>query len=237
MGTHVSFVRSIDMDKFTVEQLARMTSGGNKRAKIYFDSKGIPRNSHGYSSKAAAIYKLLLDGDKTKIDSIDTSKIEGQDKKKIIDDDWFDQKMKSITPAKKLGARQIDNSEFDNLFTKTNPAVCDTNYPPFSYVDGNSEFMTPPPSNTYSTSTPHHQHNPYGGHFSSISNAYATNSFGDSSTFRTNTRVSNRENNDYWPAIEETAQNNIHELKEGIKYIISKGNVFYDKARNWFNNI
>lgn len=212
MGTHVSFVRSIDMDKFTVEQLARMAAGGNKRAKIYFDSKGIPRNSQGYSSRAAMAYKALLDGDKTQ--SGVSEKVEEPDRRKGGEEDWFDQKMKSVTPAKKLGARQIDNSEFDTLFTQTNPtsegSYSQGSYPPFSYMDRNSEFFTP---------------------------TQPTGLFGDSSTFRTNTRVSHREGGDYWPSIEESAQNNIHELKEGIKYIISKGNTFYDKAKHWFSNV
>lgn len=40
MGTHISFVRSCELDKFTREQLIRMELGGNGKAVTFFKSHG-----------------------------------------------------------------------------------------------------------------------------------------------------------------------------------------------------
>lgn len=61
-GTHVSFVRSAEMDKFTRDQLIRMHIGGNGRARSYFREHGVVDGKHvEYFSKLAQKYKLLLD--------------------------------------------------------------------------------------------------------------------------------------------------------------------------------
>ncbi|EDO07558.1 putative GTPase activating protein for Arf family protein [Babesia bovis T2Bo] len=62
-GSHISFVRSADMDKFTREQLIRMTRGGNARAKAYFRQCGQNRNPYNYSSPLALKYPAILDAE------------------------------------------------------------------------------------------------------------------------------------------------------------------------------
>lgn len=61
LGTHISFVRSTGMDKFTAKQLVRMCLGGNLKAseflKMNKDSSMID-----YSSHACLKYKMYLDG-------------------------------------------------------------------------------------------------------------------------------------------------------------------------------
>jgi len=39
LGVHISFVRSITMDRWSVEQLTRMEKGGNAQARAFFENK------------------------------------------------------------------------------------------------------------------------------------------------------------------------------------------------------
>ncbi|KAI9478844.1 MAG: hypothetical protein EXX96DRAFT_261677 [Benjaminiella poitrasii] len=63
-GVHISFVRSISMDKWFDDQLKKMDIGGNKNAQIFFESQ--PDYSPNmaplqkYSSRFAALYKEKL---------------------------------------------------------------------------------------------------------------------------------------------------------------------------------
>ncbi|SCM23174.1 GTPase-activating protein, putative [Plasmodium chabaudi adami] len=60
LGTHISFVRSAGMDKFTAKQLVRVCLGGNLKASEY-----LKKNKNGqmidYSSPNAVKYKMYLD--------------------------------------------------------------------------------------------------------------------------------------------------------------------------------
>jgi len=64
LGTHVTFVRSVDMDEWTPEQLAAMKLGGNQRARQYFRDHGVTdmhqRQDQKYNSLTAKTYKALL---------------------------------------------------------------------------------------------------------------------------------------------------------------------------------
>ncbi|GBE60101.1 GTPase activating for ADP ribosylation factor [Babesia ovata] len=62
-GSHISFVRSSDMDKFTREQLIRMAHGGNARAKTFFRQIGLTRQPYDYSSPMAQRYPAMLDAE------------------------------------------------------------------------------------------------------------------------------------------------------------------------------
>jgi ADP-ribosylation factor GTPase-activating protein 2/3 len=64
LGTHISFVRSTDLDEWTEQHLARMILGGNSKARAFFRSRGVPEDAQGrekYGSKAAVAYKAALD--------------------------------------------------------------------------------------------------------------------------------------------------------------------------------
>jgi len=64
MGTHITFVRSVDLDKWSHEQLMMMAMGGNDRAKAAFiaggwhDMRG--KADAKYASAAAAAYRTKL---------------------------------------------------------------------------------------------------------------------------------------------------------------------------------
>lgn len=65
LGTHLSFVRSIDMDKWKVEHLEAMKLGGNDKAMKFFSSHGwkdIKRDDFNekYNSRAARLYHKEL---------------------------------------------------------------------------------------------------------------------------------------------------------------------------------
>eukprot|EP01069_Polyplicarium_translucidae_P002568 Polyplicarium_translucidae@DN2067_c0_g1_i2.p1 len=62
LGTHISFVRSGDLDGFSVPQLLRMELGGNARARTYFRDYGAcgDGRSIDWHSKVAARYRALL---------------------------------------------------------------------------------------------------------------------------------------------------------------------------------
>ncbi|KAJ8602940.1 hypothetical protein CTAYLR_001520 [Chrysophaeum taylorii] len=64
LGTHLTFVRSVDMDEWTPEQLEAMKLGGNKRARLYFRDNGVmdlhQRQDLKYSSSTAKTYRTKL---------------------------------------------------------------------------------------------------------------------------------------------------------------------------------
>lgn len=67
MGVHISFVRSVDMDKWKKSELMAMKKGGNKRAKQFFAEHGWSEQRSSldliqkkYSSTAARMYKSKL---------------------------------------------------------------------------------------------------------------------------------------------------------------------------------
>jgi len=78
LGVHISFVRSTTLDGWTVQQLKRMIAGGNQVADEHFRKHGWQNENsfsgsrtksieHKYTSKAARLYKTLLDGDSKKV--------------------------------------------------------------------------------------------------------------------------------------------------------------------------
>lgn len=61
LGVHISFVRSITMDKWKDIELEKMKVGGNRKAREFFDSQDdwdetLPLNRR-YNSRAAALYR------------------------------------------------------------------------------------------------------------------------------------------------------------------------------------
>ncbi|KAF8819987.1 putative GTPase activating protein for adp ribosylation factor [Cardiosporidium cionae] len=61
LGTHVSFVRSTEMDNFTPLQLLRMDLGGNQKARPFFKLRSHDgKKSVEYSSKLALQYRQQL---------------------------------------------------------------------------------------------------------------------------------------------------------------------------------
>ncbi len=66
LGVHLSFVRSLTMDKWDDLQLARMELGGNGKLKRWFKQRGLPADmpvSQRYSTPAAATYREKLKAD------------------------------------------------------------------------------------------------------------------------------------------------------------------------------
>ncbi|OTF74493.1 ADP-ribosylation factor GTPase-activating protein 1-like protein, partial [Euroglyphus maynei] len=89
LGVHLSFVRSITMDKWKEIELAKMKVGGNRKAKEFFNNQidwddTMPLNDK-YNTRAAALYRDKIStearGEKW---SIETSNAENYVPKKII---------------------------------------------------------------------------------------------------------------------------------------------------------
>ena len=63
LGTHVSFVRSINMDTWSPVQLSMMRIGGNRRLREFLNSYDMPTSfdiMQKYYTKAADYYRQLL---------------------------------------------------------------------------------------------------------------------------------------------------------------------------------
>ncbi|EEY61406.1 ADP-ribosylation factor GTPase-activating protein, putative [Phytophthora infestans T30-4] len=63
LGVHLSFVRSIDMDEWTEDQLKTMSEGGNAEARKFFKQYGAAEMTSieaKYNSKAAQMFKIAL---------------------------------------------------------------------------------------------------------------------------------------------------------------------------------
>ncbi|GAA6058505.1 hypothetical protein JCM10212_006944 [Sporobolomyces blumeae] len=69
LGVHLSFVRSLTMDKWTQPQMQRMLAGGNQKAREFFEGSGQSWKSDNlpekYNTHVAAMYrdKLLADAE------------------------------------------------------------------------------------------------------------------------------------------------------------------------------
>ncbi|GAA6002617.1 hypothetical protein JCM10207_007595 [Rhodosporidiobolus poonsookiae] len=69
LGTHLSFVRSLTMDKWTPAQVDRMKAGGNAKCREFFEANGQPWKNvplpEKYASHVATMYreKLLADAE------------------------------------------------------------------------------------------------------------------------------------------------------------------------------
>lgn len=77
LGVHITFVRSSNLDKFTLKQLRRFKLGGNQKAKEYFLKNGGSRYLNKttdakskYTSKVALNYKQHLDDKVSKDESL-----------------------------------------------------------------------------------------------------------------------------------------------------------------------
>ncbi|XP_031551107.1 ADP-ribosylation factor GTPase-activating protein 1-like isoform X2 [Actinia tenebrosa] len=61
LGVHLSFVRSVTMDKWKDSELEKMKVGGNEKAKVFFDSQSDVHSGMSlqekYNTKAAALYR------------------------------------------------------------------------------------------------------------------------------------------------------------------------------------
>ena len=61
MGTHVTFVRSTDLDEWTADQILCMKIGGNGPAREYFKKNGVSdmhtKTEKKYNSRAARMYR------------------------------------------------------------------------------------------------------------------------------------------------------------------------------------
>eukprot|EP00271_Cylindrocystis_brebissonii_P020876 TRINITY_DN7174_c0_g1_i1.p1 TRINITY_DN7174_c0_g1~~TRINITY_DN7174_c0_g1_i1.p1 ORF type:complete len:377 (-),score=79.13 TRINITY_DN7174_c0_g1_i1:1669-2799(-) len=69
LGVHVSFVRSTNLDSWTVDQLKMMSFGGNGRARVFFKQHGWTdggKIESKYTSRAADLYRQLLAKEVTK---------------------------------------------------------------------------------------------------------------------------------------------------------------------------
>mmetsp|Transcript_32251 Transcript_32251/g.100151 ORF Transcript_32251/g.100151 Transcript_32251/m.100151 type:complete len:399 (+) Transcript_32251:101-1297(+) len=67
-GVHISFVRSVELDRFSPDQMLQMGMGGNGKAWNYFKSHGMGKTSDNgrppeYTSKVAQRYKQALEKD------------------------------------------------------------------------------------------------------------------------------------------------------------------------------
>jgi ADP-ribosylation factor GTPase-activating protein 1 len=66
LGTHISFVRSVSMDRWTDQQIALMKAGGNQNCKDYLTSHGIINGwtrmsvKEKFDTPAAELYKQVL---------------------------------------------------------------------------------------------------------------------------------------------------------------------------------
>jgi len=63
LGVHITFVRSVDLDEWTPQQLLTMRLGGNQNAAQFFRKHGVTgggKVESKYSSRAAELYKVHL---------------------------------------------------------------------------------------------------------------------------------------------------------------------------------
>ena len=61
MGVHISFVRSLKMDRWKSRELKQMEFGGNKLAKIYYEKNGMIQQGQPPDHKNPALSKYKND--------------------------------------------------------------------------------------------------------------------------------------------------------------------------------
>ena len=64
-GTHISFIRSVNLDTWTQDQIKRFKIGGNERFRIFLEEYHLENSSIStkYKTKAAEYYRKLLDAE------------------------------------------------------------------------------------------------------------------------------------------------------------------------------
>ncbi|XP_073002687.1 probable ADP-ribosylation factor GTPase-activating protein AGD8 isoform X2 [Typha latifolia] len=76
LGVHISFVRSTNLDSWTLEQLKMMAFGGNNRAQVFFKQHGWTDGGKieaKYTSRAADLYRQMLSKEVAKSSAEDTN--------------------------------------------------------------------------------------------------------------------------------------------------------------------
>jgi hypothetical protein len=125
-GVHITFVKSSDFDKWSIERLKRMMAGGNDRAGEFFRKHGC-RNKGGrcdilkkYSSKAARMYKTHLDKEAKKISFEFTPSPKGSPKLKTLDSMLNDMELHGIDHVPKARTQNVPTKAAKKI-TKPTP--------------------------------------------------------------------------------------------------------------------
>ncbi|XP_070493486.1 ADP-ribosylation factor GTPase-activating protein 1 isoform X2 [Chironomus tepperi] len=110
LGVHVSFVRSVTMDKWKDIELEKMKAGGNRQAREFFDSQETWNESDNinkrYNSLAAALYRDKI-----------TTLAEGRDWDMQTAKQNIEKQKKSLPQSKSTGAisnYQTDEASYQN---------------------------------------------------------------------------------------------------------------------------
>eukprot|EP00375_Theileria_parva_P003938 XP_766625.1 hypothetical protein [Theileria parva strain Muguga] len=67
LGSHISFVRSVDMDRFMRDQLVRLHVGGNKKFNEYLISQNLKDKPTNYDNRKVLSYSYTLDDEVAKV--------------------------------------------------------------------------------------------------------------------------------------------------------------------------
>lgn len=117
MGTHLSFVRSSDYDKWNLRQLAKIEAGGNKRAKEFFRQHGFAgtvdfassaaeRWRHELTSRVEAVYPVIAqastESPKPKIPVAEVTRVEAKAEVKPMLEEVKVPEIKPIISSKPL---------------------------------------------------------------------------------------------------------------------------------------
>ncbi|RLN68238.1 hypothetical protein BBJ28_00011072 [Nothophytophthora sp. Chile5] len=106
LGVHLSFVRSIDMDEWTEDQLKAMSVGGNAEARKFFKQYGaadMTSIESKYNSKAAQMYKIAL-AKKVKASTLQIVAPEAEEEEQKSDVDGLEALVKHVEIKSEAGA-------------------------------------------------------------------------------------------------------------------------------------
>nr|XP_027205278.1 ADP-ribosylation factor GTPase-activating protein 1-like [Dermatophagoides pteronyssinus] len=196
LGVHLSFVRSITMDKWKEIELAKMKVGGNKKAKDFFSKQNdwddtMPLNDK-YNTRAAALYRDKISTEaKGEKWSIETSNAENYIPKKII--------------SNSSSSSSTTNNSYQNQNPGTGGRAFEENWEENSYQSG-------PNFGGYSG---------FGCNMRSSQSDYGINSWGTFSSTFSNltsnaTRMLSRASNVATQKVSEISDNVNDKLKDGI---------------------
>ena len=120
LGTHITFVQSLKLDKWTDENLAKMKVGGNERFSKYMKQRGITTQniSEKYNNAFARQYAKIIDEDAKKLlgQKTTSTTTPNQSQEFESDDDEFFYEAKFVKPKPKL--RKSSSSSLANVNIK-----------------------------------------------------------------------------------------------------------------------
>ncbi|UKK00829.2 ADP-ribosylation factor GTPase activating protein [Theileria orientalis] len=110
LGSHISFVRSVDMDRFTRDQLIRLSLGGNGKFNSFLNSENLLKKPLNYTNNRLLAYSAKLDAELSKYTGKGNENVP-VDKNEVLVSNVVDDEASSEKVAESVVPRAVEGSD------------------------------------------------------------------------------------------------------------------------------